>query len=44
MDVTLVGTKGTTPNKHEGTSGWTANQYYTDVASPFVFSGAFNFS
>jgi lysophospholipase L1-like esterase len=44
MDITCLGTKGTAGNLHEGISGWTANLFYTDVTSPFVFSGAFNFS
>jgi len=44
MDITTIGTLGVAPNKHEGRSGWTVSQYCTDVASPFVFSGVFNFS
>jgi hypothetical protein len=44
MKVTLLGSRGTAPNSHEGRSGWTINQYYTDPTSPFVFSGAFNFA
>lgn len=44
MDVTLIGTKGTSPNLHEGIGGWTVAKFYTDATSPFVFSGAFNFS
>jgi lysophospholipase L1-like esterase len=44
MAITLLGTKGAGSNKHEGISGWTVNQFFTDVTSPFVFSGAFNFS
>lgn len=44
MGVTLIGTKGTAPVKHEGISGWTAEMFYTDPTSPFVFSGAFDFS
>lgn len=42
--VTLLGTQGTGANKHEGRSGRTVNWFYTDAASPFVFSGAFNFA
>lgn len=44
MDITLIGTKGAGANKHEGISGWTVNQFYTDATSPFVFSGAFDFA
>lgn len=44
MDVTLIGTKGTGLNKHEGISGWSVAQFYSDASSPFVFSGAFNFA
>jgi|GEM_PF-1750399 len=44
MDITLLGTKGTAPVKHEAISGWTANMFYTDPTSPFVFSGVFNFA
>jgi lysophospholipase L1-like esterase len=44
MDITLIGTIGTAPNVFEGRQGWTIAKYYNDPASPFVFSGAFNFS
>lgn len=44
MDITLIGTQGSIPNVHEGRSGWTVNQYYTDKTSPFVFDGIFDFS
>jgi lysophospholipase L1-like esterase len=44
MAITLLGTKGSGANRHEGIAGWTVNQFYTDATSPFVFSGAFNFS
>jgi lysophospholipase L1-like esterase len=43
-DITLIGTKGTSPNLHEGISGWTVARFYSDSTSPFVFSGAFNFA
>lgn len=43
MDITLIGTKGLDPNKHEAAAGWTVNQFYTDISSPFVFNGTFNF-
>jgi lysophospholipase L1-like esterase len=43
MKITSVGTRGTTPNNHEGHSGWTASKFVSDATSPFVFSGAFNF-
>ena len=44
MDVTLIGTIGTSPNLHEGISGYSINDFYTGASSPFVYSGAFNFS
>jgi lysophospholipase L1-like esterase len=43
MDITLLGTQGTAPNKHEGRSGWTASQFVA-VGSPFVFAGVFDFA
>lgn len=43
MNVNCIGTKGTTPNQHEGISGWTINRFYTAVTSPFVYDGVFNF-
>lgn len=43
MRITLLGTLGTNPVKHEGRSGWTLAKYYSDATSPFVFSGSFNF-
>jgi len=43
MDVNLIGSIGTAPNLHEGRSGWTTSKFYSDVTSPFVFSGVFNF-
>src|SRR6185369_6906781 len=30
--------------KHEGRGGWDTDKYYTDVTSPFVFTGSFSFS
>ena len=54
MNITLVGTKGSGVNKHEGISGWTARQYTTlaqdqtlpDVKNPFFNSetNKFDFS
>ena len=44
MDITLLGTKGTGLNKHEGIAGWKISDFYTSVTSPFVFSGSFNFA
>jgi hypothetical protein len=44
MDISLIGTKGTAPVQHEGVSGWTTNHFYTNIASPFVFSGVFDFA
>lgn len=48
MAVTLLGTRGTTPNFHEGRGGWTADAYanqdtYSSVANPFRSGGVFNF-
>jgi lysophospholipase L1-like esterase len=42
--LTFLGTQGSGANKHEGFSGRKYNWFATDAASPFVFSGAFNFS
>ena len=44
MDVSLIGTMGTSPNLHEGRGGWRVNDYYTRSDSPFVFNGSFNFT
>jgi lysophospholipase L1-like esterase len=33
MDIQTIGSLGTTPNKHEGRSGWTANLYVTVASS-----------
>ena len=30
MDITCIGTRGTSPNLHEGRSGWTATRYTTE--------------
>ena len=43
MNITCIGTRGTGIDLHEGVSGWTAQQHFTDVTSAFVFSGVFNF-
>lgn len=43
MDLTLLGTRGTAPNLHEGRSGWSTQTYLT-TANPFLNSGAFDFS
>lgn len=44
MTLTLVGTKGSGAVVHEGVSGKDFGYFYSNVASPFVFSGSFNFS
>ncbi|MEN6313255.1 MAG: SGNH/GDSL hydrolase family protein [Clostridiaceae bacterium] len=44
MDISLIGTQGSDGNLHEGYSGKTVTWHYSDVASPFVFDAAFNFS
>jgi len=41
--VTLIGTKGSGLNKHEGISGWSISQFYSQADSPFVFNGTFDF-
>lgn len=43
LTLSLVGTKGTGANKHEGISGKTYVYFTFDPSSPFYFSGAFNF-
>lgn len=43
-NLTKIGTKGSDPNKHEGVAGKTVAYFYSDVLSPFVFSGSFNFA
>lgn len=49
MGVSLLGTRGTGDNKHEGRGGWTISNYtsnYTEPtygANPFWISGAVNF-
>lgn len=44
MNINLIGTIGTAPNVHEGRSGWTILQFYSDATSPFVTAGVFNFA
>jgi lysophospholipase L1-like esterase len=49
MGVTLIGTRGSGSNKHEGRGGWTVAAYtsnYSDAtgANPFWKSGAVNFA
>lgn len=50
MGVTLIGTKGTGSNKHEGRGGWSVAKYttnFSDVpngANPFWKAGAVNFA
>jgi lysophospholipase L1-like esterase len=41
--ITLIGTQGSNPNKHEGHAGFTVNLFNT-AGSPFYISGAFNFA
>lgn len=45
----LLGTLGTSPNLHEGRSGWSSYEYTHEssvgsVSNPFINSGEFNFS
>lgn len=44
MNITTIGTKGTSPFNHEAISGWTARQMVSDPTSVFVYNGTFNFS
>jgi lysophospholipase L1-like esterase len=46
MKINTIGTRGTTPNKHEGHAGWKTDDFMgqTSNVSPFVFNGAFDFS
>ncbi|HEY5585723.1 MAG TPA: SGNH/GDSL hydrolase family protein [Ruminiclostridium sp.] len=44
MHLTFIGTQGVSPNFHEGYSGRSTNWLYTDAASPFVYSSAFNYA
>lgn len=44
LDVTFIGTGGIAPNFHEGYSGTTTDWHFTNVASPFVYSGVFNYA
>ena len=53
LAYTWIGTKAQTVNaadgtsetvNNEGVSGQTANWFYTNASSPFVFAGSFNFS
>jgi lysophospholipase L1-like esterase len=43
MAITLVGTKGTSPNLHEGISGWTVANFI-GATSPFYVGGVLDFS
>lgn len=40
FDLTLLGTRGSGANKHEGRDGWTSNQY-VNVAANTLFENAF---
>lgn len=42
--VTLLGTKGSGRNAHEGRGGWKVIDYYEREESPFVFAGKFDFA
>lgn len=47
--LTLMGTRGSGDNKHEGRGGWSAKAYCTeashgDYTNPFLNNGAFDFS
>lgn len=42
--LTLLGTRGTAPNLHEGRSGWSAKQYCTQSADNPFYNNGFDFS
>lgn len=42
MNITLVGTRGTAPNLHEGRSGWTFNSYFNPPNAGDIASGVEN--
>lgn len=42
--VTLLGTKGSGRNAHEGRGGWKVIDYYEKEESPFLFDGKFDFA
>lgn len=44
MDITLLGSQGVAPNLSEGYPGQDTNYIATNVASPFIFSGVFDFT
>ena len=45
MTVSTVGTQGTSPNNHEGRSGWTFNKYFTDgTGNAFYHNSTFDAS
>lgn len=48
MDITLLGTRGTAPNQHEGRPGWNTEQYFTTLDfngshNAFLNGGSFDF-
>ena len=42
--LTLLGTRGTAPNLHEGRSGWSAKQYCTQAANNPFYNNGFDFA
>ena len=42
--LTLLGTQGTSPNMHEGRSGWSAKGYCTESANNPFYNNGFDFS
>ena len=42
--LTLLGTRGTAPNLHEGRSGWSAKQYCTQSTDNPFYNNGFDFS
>ena len=42
--LTLLGTRGTAPNLHEGRAGWSAKQYCTQSADNPFYNNGFDFS
>lgn len=43
MEISFIGSCGSGESLHEGRSGWTIDKYYSDLESPFVNKGKFDF-
>ncbi|MDF2802349.1 MAG: hypothetical protein K0S61_2252 [Anaerocolumna sp.] len=49
LDITLLGTRGTAPNNHEGRSGWSTSNYinsdsFNGMTNAFRIGGVFDFT